>query len=395
MQAQGRKSVNIESRRILKLYSWKKKRSILGISYRLFEQLSGAQKTGSVDEMGKSFTSFLELFNTICLVRPTFAASIESTKFSRDLPRNQGRKSNGEKWKWNSLASSNGKVVDDKEKHATEVKAQIAPFVHVYKGSVLQDSLPGLRNSVVVLHPTPLQERFHKRIQVVKELFRYENLEALISFHPSLLLKEDAFSADQRRLQELKLNPDAGVKAKFVMELIRLSDALKEKVLVFSQYIDPLKLTRDLLKSQFQWTEGEEVLYMDGKSDMKQRQSSMKVFNDPCCKAKVLLASTKACSEGISLVGASRVVSLDVTWNPSVERQAISRAYRLGQKKVVFVYHLLMDRTNEEHKVAKLTRVVCLSWCFLIQTRRRFLRRKSEPQFLRIKSCKRWLSTGN
>ncbi|VVA29446.1 PREDICTED: SNF2 [Prunus dulcis] len=396
MQAQRRKSVNIESRRMLKLYSWRKKRSILGISYRLFEQLSGAQKTGSVDEMGKILlefpglvvfdeghtprndqshmwkalseiktkrrillsgtpfqNNFQELFNTICLVRPTFAASIESTKFSRDLPRNRGRKSNGEKWKWTSLASSSGKVVDDKEKHATEVKAQIAPFVHVYKGSVLQDSLPGLRNSVVVLHPTQLQERFHKRIQVVKELFRYENLEALISFHPSLLLKEDAFSADQGRLQELKLNPDAGVKAKFVMELIRLSDALKEKVLVFSQYIDPLNLTRDLLKSQFQWTEGEEVLYMDGKSDMKQRQSSMKVFNDPSSKAKVLLASTKACSEGISLVGASRVVLLDVTWNPSVERQAISRAYRLGQKKVVFVYHLLMDGTNEEHKYSR------------------------------------------
>ncbi|KAL6279846.1 hypothetical protein ACE6H2_016727 [Prunus campanulata] len=398
MQAQGRKSVNKENRRMLKLYSWKKNRSILGITYRLFEQLCGAQKTGSADEMGKILlefpglvvfdeghtprndqshmwkalseiktkrrillsgtpfqNNFQELFNTICLVRPTFAASIDSTKFGRDLPRKRGRKSNGEKLKWTFVASSSGKVADDKEKHATEVKAQIAPFVHVYKGSVLQDSLPGLRNSVVVLHPTPLQVRFHKRIQGVKEPFRYENLEALICIHPSLLLKdkEDAFSADRGRLEELKLNPDAGVKAKFVMELIRLSNAMKERVLVFSQYLDPLILLRDLLNSLLQWTEGEEVLYMDGRCDMKQRQSSMKVFNDPSSNAKVLLASTKACSEGISLVGASRVVLLDVAWNPSVERQAISRAYRLGQKKVVFVYHLLMDGTNEEDKYSR------------------------------------------
>ncbi|KAH0974175.1 hypothetical protein GBA52_016074 [Prunus armeniaca] len=347
MQAQGSKSVNKENSRMLKLYSWKKNRSILGITYRLFEQLSGAQKTGSADEMGKILLEFPGLV--------VFDEGHTPRNDQRIFPENEAGKAMGKNGKGTFVASSSGKNADDKEKHATEVKAQIAPFVHVYKGSVLQDSLPGLRNSVVVLHPTPLQVRFHKRIQGVKELFRYENLEALICIHPSLLLKdkEDAFSADQGRLEELKLNPDAGVKAKFVMELIRLSDAMKERVLVFSQYLDPLIFIRDLLKSLFQWTEGEEVLYMDGKCDMKQRQSSMKVFNDPSSNAKVLLASTKACSEGISLVGASRVVLLDVAWNPSVERQAISRAYRLGQKKVVFVYHLLMDGTNEEDKYSR------------------------------------------
>ncbi|KAF3652859.1 hypothetical protein FXO38_15894 [Capsicum annuum] len=42
---------------------------------------------------------------------------------------------------------------------------------------------------------------------------------------------------------------------------------------------------------------------------------------------KVLLASTEACSEGITLIGASRVVLLDALRNPSVEQQAISRSY--------------------------------------------------------------------
>ena len=128
---------------------------------------------------------------------------------------------------------------------------------------------------------------------------------------------------------------------------------MNERVLVFSQLIDPLELIGDLLKSQFQWDVGHEVLYMDGNCDAKDRQLSMQVFNDPSSKAKVLLASTKSCNEGINLVGASRVVLLDVTWNPSVERQAISRAYRLGQKKVVFIYHLLMDGAREEEKYCR------------------------------------------
>ncbi|KAK1353067.1 hypothetical protein POM88_052905 [Heracleum sosnowskyi] len=75
---------------------------------------------------------------------------------------------------------------------------------------------------------------------------------------------------------------------------------------------------------------------MDGNLEAKQRQSFISSLNDLKSKVQVLLASIKACSEGINLVGASRVVLLDVVWNPSVERQAISRAraYRIGQKKM-------------------------------------------------------------
>ncbi|KAB2610963.1 SNF2 domain-containing protein CLASSY 3-like [Pyrus ussuriensis x Pyrus communis] len=397
MQIEGRKSINrVKNSRMLKLCSWTKKRSILGISYQLFEKLCGTNHSGALKQAeewrkiilefpglvvfdeghtprsdqsriwkalsdfktkrrillsGTPFqNNFQELFNTICLVRPTFADSIDSNKFTGDFRRNQSQKRNLETWQWTSVTNCSGNVNDKRERHATEVKAKIAPFVNVYKGSVLQDSLPGLRNSVVVLHPTQLQEEFHKRIQVIKSQFENEHLESLISIHPSLLLNKEAFSGDWDKLNKLKLNPDVGVKVKFVMDLIRLSDALNERVLVFSQYIKPLVLTRDLLRSQFHWIEREDVLYMDGSCDMKQRQSSMKVFNDPSIKAKVLLASTKGCCEGISLVGASRVVLLDVTWNLSVERPAISRAYRLGQKKVVHLYHLLMGGTNEEHK---------------------------------------------
>lgn len=67
---------------------------------------------------------------------------------------------------------------------------------------------------------------------------------------------------------------------------------------------------------------------------------------------EVLLASTKCCFEGIHLVGASRVILLDIVWiwNPAAERKAMSRAYRLGQKKVVYTYHLMAFGTTEEEK---------------------------------------------
>ena len=63
-----------------------------------------------------------------------------------------------------------------------------------------------------------------------------------------------------------------------------------------------------------------------------------------------MLASTKVCGEGITLFGASRVVILDVVWNPSVKRQATGRAYRIGQQKIVHTYNLITEGTQEKGK---------------------------------------------
>ncbi|XP_071709010.1 SNF2 domain-containing protein CLASSY 3-like [Rutidosis leptorrhynchoides] len=153
-------------------------------------------------------------------------------------------------------------------------------------------------------------------------------------------------------VEKERLNPDAGVKTRFVMELIRLSISLHEKVLIFSQFIDPLELLKDQTALAFGWDVGREIALINGKINHKsgQRQTITDDFNDPKSEVKVLLASINCCSEGIHLYGASRVVLLDVVWNSSKETQAIHRAYRLGQKKVVYVYNLMTVRTTDEDR---------------------------------------------
>jgi DNA repair and recombination protein RAD54 and RAD54-like protein len=101
-------------------------------------------------------------------------------------------------------------------------------------------------------------------------------------------------------------------------------------VLVFSQYLVPLSLIMEQLKTMFNWTEDKEILHMSGNVPVKQRETMMVSFNNMKSEAMVMLASTKACCEGITFVGASRVVLLDVVWNPSVGRQAIGRADRFS-----------------------------------------------------------------
>ncbi|KAK3225050.1 hypothetical protein Dsin_004912 [Dipteronia sinensis] len=403
--------------RTMKLLTWKKGGGVLGVSYSRFKILVGSKKntekkSREVDEQMKKIllelpgifvfdeghiprneqtdlfkslseiqtekriilsgtpfqNNFEELFNTFYLVRPKFADGMRSGRL-RDSVTKRGRKRKGEKGQWTYLTSSIGKDADDRladEKKLDELRTVIAPFVHVHKGTVLQDSLPGLRQSVVVLRPFDLQKRLLEGAEAIGgDMIKQNWYVSLIAAHPSLLLEQsnenEELIDNRAELERLRLNPEAGIKTKFLMKLLCLSEALNEKVLVFSQYIKPLTLIRDQLRESFNWIEGREVLYMDGKQDVRLRQSSINVFNDPSSEVKVLLASKTACCEGINLVGASRLVLLDVAWNPSVDRQAISRAYRLGQKKFVHVYRLITSGTMEEKKCSRQARKDWLS----------------------------------
>ncbi|CAN1834892.1 SNF2 domain-containing protein CLASSY 3 [Linum perenne] len=393
--------------RWVKLYSWQKESGILLLTYKLFEELAGigmrktVKNEKPVDDRTKkvllevpglvildeghtarnqssiiwrallkvktqkrivlSGTPFQnnceEFFNTLWLARPNFI-EMNSTWAPISKKRGPDKELNEAREKWQSMTCHLEKDADDRRAamQLQGVKPLYSHFVHTYKGEILQDKLPGLRDSVLILEPADFQRSQIARVHAKKSLeyFYWERVLSLASVHPYLLVNcKDQFrteSVDESTLNRLKLAPEAGVKTKFLMELITICDIIKEKILVFSQYLDPLEMIASQLETHRNWSAGTDFLYIHGSISLNQRQSLMKKFNDPCSEAKVLLASTRACSEGISLIGASRVVLLDVVWNPSVARQAISRAYRLGQTRVVHVYNLIASGTIEEDK---------------------------------------------
>lgn len=121
-----------------------------------------------------------------------------------------------------------------------------------------------------------------------------------------------------------------------------LDDAIEgqHKVLVFSQFVEMLKIIRERLEK-----EGIKYSYLDGST--KNREKVIDEFNQND-EIKVFLISLKAGGFGINLTSADIVILYDPWWNPMIEKQAMDRTHRIGQTKTVNVYRLISENTIEE-----------------------------------------------
>ena len=129
-------------------------------------------------------------------------------------------------------------------------------------------------------------------------------------------------------------------KTETLFELLDPLLAEGQKVLVFSQFVQVLKL----LEGECQQRQIKTHL-LTGQT--KQRSEVVAAFqNDP--NAAVFLLSLRAAGTGLNLTNASYVVLYDPWWNPAVEAQAIDRSHRIGQVNTVNAYRLIAPGTVEE-----------------------------------------------
>jgi SWI/SNF-related matrix-associated actin-dependent regulator 1 of chromatin subfamily A len=89
-------------------------------------------------------------------------------------------------------------------------------------------------------------------------------------------------------------------------------------------------------------------LRLDGSTKQNVRQTLIDEYNNDET-ITVFLLSTKACGLGINLTSANVVILYDIDFNPHNDIQAEDRAHRVGQKRTVRVYKLIMQNTVEEH----------------------------------------------
>ena len=218
----------------------------------------------------------------------------------------------------------------------------IAPFLlRRTKASVLSE-LPERTEIVFTVDPSPAERAFHeglrqsalaaigdetlspgrRRFQVLAELMRLRRA----CCDPRLVAPEAAL---------------AGCKLEAFVRLAQELAANRHKALVFSQFVDYLKLVRARLDAL-----GASYQYLDGSTPADERARSVRAFQ--AGEGDFFLISLRAGGCGLNLTAADYVVICDPWWNPAVEDQAVSRAHRMGQQRPVTVYRLVVQGSIEE-----------------------------------------------
>lgn len=161
------------------------------------------------------------------------------------------------------------------------------------------------------------------RMKVLAGLMRLRQ----VACHPGLLPTCRDFSDEVGKFQALQ-------------ELLEDILAENHKVLIFSQFVQMLKIIRRHLDATNVSYE-----YLDGQT--RHRQACVEHFqNDP--SVKIFLISLRAGGTGLNLTAADYVIHYDPWWNPAVEMQATDRTHRIGQRHSVFSYKLITKETVEE-----------------------------------------------
>lgn len=129
-------------------------------------------------------------------------------------------------------------------------------------------------------------------------------------------------------------------KAARLLELCDQAKEQKRKVIVFSFFRSTLEKVTELL--------GERCMEpITGSVSPQRRQEIVDEFTKAGDGA-VLVSQVQAGGTGINIQSASVIIFCEPQIKPSIENQAIARAYRMGQVRDVLVYRLLADDTVDE-----------------------------------------------
>ncbi|XP_071378280.1 TATA-binding protein-associated factor 172 isoform X1 [Centroberyx affinis] len=191
-------------------------------------------------------------------------------------------------------------------------------------------------------------------LQYLRKLCNHPGL-VLTAQHPEYKRITEQLAAQNTSLRDIQHAPklsalkqlllDCGLGGSGASEGGTEAVVAQHRVLIFCQLKSMLDIVEhDLLKPKLPTVT---YLRLDGSVQAGLRHSIVSRFNnDP--SIDVLLLTTHVGGLGLNLTGADTVVFVEHDWNPMRDLQAMDRAHRIGQKRVVNVYRLITRGTLEE-----------------------------------------------
>lgn len=249
--------------------------------------------------------------------------------------------------KLGGFANASNLQVQTATECAQRLRDAIKPYLlQRFKADVAAD-LPPKVEKVLMCQLPPAQRKLYEMLLASAEMQDIQENQPLkgidllrkLCNHPDLI---------ERAEKKERYGDDYGSKKRsgklLVVEgLLQQWKADGRKTLLFCQTKQMLDILEKLVNSLPNFTYSR----MDGETSIGSRQRLVDEFNNTP-ELDVFLLTTKVGGLGINLTGASRVIIYDPDWNPSTDSQAKERAWRLGQKKDVVIFRLLMAGTVED-----------------------------------------------
>ncbi len=200
--------------------------------------------------------------------------------------------------------------------HAQKFREKVSPVYFRRKRSDVLTELPELIES-------------EEWCEISKEEeFLYEN--AILDKH----------YANARRVSWNVDDLNNSSKAQRLLEILEEAEDEGRKVIVFSFFLDTIQKIALLLQDKCYGP-------ITGEIPPQRRQEIIDEFDDSP-DGSVLVAQIQSGGTGLNIQSASVVVICEPQFKPSIENQAISRSYRMGQARNVLVYRLLAEDTIDE-----------------------------------------------
>ena len=231
---------------------------------------------------------------------------------------------------------------------ARRLKALTGPFIlrRLKTDPTVIDDLPAKNEMKVFCGLTREQATLYQAV-VADSLAQIEQAEGIqrrgLVLSTLLRLKQVCNHPAQFLSESSQLAERSG-KLNRLVEMLEEARAVKERVLIFTQFSEMGSLLQRHLQAVF----SDEVLYLHGGTPASRRTKMVERFQTDPHGPLAFILSLKAGGTGLNLTRANHVFHFDRWWNPAVETQATDRAFRIGQTRNVQVYKVMCSGTVEE-----------------------------------------------
>ncbi|CAK59685.1 unnamed protein product (macronuclear) [Paramecium tetraurelia] len=234
---------------------------------------------------------------------------------------------------------SSAETVELGKLRSQELSSLTSQFILRRKPEILSKFLPSKFEYLIFCTMTPQQQVLYKRsLQLCPNSVMMQlNLLRKVTTHPKLIEDDESQAAEKLVVQDYQ-----SVKFNCLKILVDQCKEQNEKVVINSYYRQTLdQIEHNLI----QWNL--KFLRLDGKVVQKQRLTLVDEFNKDK-DITVFLLNGKSGGTGLNLVGANKMICVEVDWNPANDSQVMGRIWRDGQQKQVHIYRLITCGTYEE-----------------------------------------------